>query len=614
MKQTVKKTIVPLLWSTALLFGLTDVHTYAEDAGEQEVIAVYKNEAGKQAISEAGSTLDNLTELQALSVSISDQALERLENNPNVEYIEKESSTSLMGRAAQWNVEAVHAPEAWADGYTGAGVKVAVIDSGVNADHPDLDIEKSISFVSDNAETTTVDESSPMDQAGHGTHVAGVIAANFGGERVYDQDVAGVAPDVELYSLKAIAKEEGSTLDIIEAINWCIENDIDIINLSVGSGEDTPLFEEAVNKAYESGILIVGASGNDGQGTDVRYPARYDSVVAVSSVDKQNELSSFSSFGPEVEFTAPGEPIVSTYEDSYATMGGTSQAAPHITGFLALLKQKHPDMTVAQLRDELRKYTIDLGETGRDEKFGYGFVDYSNYDGVPPEDVQNIELTEQNDGVTLQWDNPADSDFHKVNVYVNGKLSGETELPEYHFDRLGASQSVTLKTVDLKGNESDGVVYRNETELAERAAAIQDKLSENPDAVELWEIEAAEYAAEKLNDPAMEQLTSDLEAYKKSIGLKEFKSVQANPTKDFTVEFNTEINADSIGDQDVFVRHNGQFVEGVKVTLSESGKVLTIHAPEAGYSAGDYSLYISADVSGQNGQGLSNPVVMDFSL
>ena len=266
MNQTLRRGVTPVLIASALLFGTSDIHSTAAESTDQEVIVVYKNEEGKEAVETLSSQVDReLDSFDALSVTINAEGVEQLESNPNIDYVERASISGLLGEAAQWNVQSVNAPEAWEEGYTGKGIKVAVIDSGVNAGHNDLDIVKSVSFVDDDPATTTVNESSVVDQDGHGTHVAGVISANFGGDIVQGSDVAGVAPDVELYSLKAIATKEGNTLDIIEAIDWAIANDMDIINLSLGSGTHSELFEEAVDQAYEAGILVVGASGNDGR-------------------------------------------------------------------------------------------------------------------------------------------------------------------------------------------------------------------------------------------------------------------------------------------------------------------------------------------------------------
>ena len=305
-------------------------------------------------------------------------------------------------------------------------------------------------------------------------------------------------------------------------------------------------------------------------------------------------------------------------------MGGTSQAAPHVSGFLALLMQKNPDMTAAELRQELKKYTTDLGPVGRDEKFGYGFIDYAVYDDMPPGEVRGVQLTEQQeDSFTIAWSNPANADFQSVKVYLNGEYKGKTNEEFYKFDGLEASSDYTveIRTVDDSGNESEGIQLNVATQvdlftkqLAEQAAVIQDKLTNSPEQMNLWDVDSAELAIEQLDDPAMERLATDLKAYKQSIGLKTFDSVAMTPSKELTVRFNTAMDPESFQNRQVFVRNNGEFVNDIDVQLSEDGKALTISAPSGGYPSGDCSLYIDSGVKGSNGRGLGSPVVMKFNL
>lgn len=147
--------------------------------------------------------------------------------------------------------------------------------------------------------------------------------------------------------------------------------------MSLGTTSDSKILHEAVNKAYEQGVLLVAASGNDGNGKPVNYPAAYSSVVAVSATNEKNQLASFSTTGDEVEFSAPGTNITSTYLNQYyATGSGTSQATPHAAAMFALLKQRDPAETNVQLREEMRRNIVDLGTAGRDQQFGYGLIQY----------------------------------------------------------------------------------------------------------------------------------------------------------------------------------------------------------------------------------------------
>lgn len=311
---------------------------------------------------------------------------------------------------------------------------------------------------------TISNESSPFDNNGHGTHVAGIVGARIGGPTSGGREFAGVAPDASLYSLKVMDGEQGSILDVIEAIDWAIANDMDIINLSLGLSDHVQLLKDAVDRAYKAGILLVGAAGNDDVGFPVNYPAKYDSVIAVSSVDRGKTISSFSSTGAEVEFSAPGGGIASTYVaggiSTYAQMDGTSQATPHIAGFLALLKQKNPTKTAPELRVELRKYAEDLGVQGRDDLYGYGFINYTVLDETAPGNVSNFKTTgTESDSIIVSFTNPADADFSKTKLYLNGVFSGETAGDSFTFTSLNADTEyqITARTVDVNGNTSEGV-------------------------------------------------------------------------------------------------------------------------------------------------------------
>jgi subtilisin family serine protease len=438
----------------------------SEQNQETEVVVVYKNNSGKEKIlNQAITVLDQLVALNALKVTLTEASINDLKADPDIKYIERKANeeVELLGNPAQWNVEAVNAPDAWADGYTGQGIKVAIIDSGVSI-HSELpNVAARLSFVDDDP-TTTYNEASPDDHIGHGTHVAGIVGAKRDGGLIANADIVGVAPDVSLYSLKALGGETGSLYDVIEAIDWAINHDMDIINLSLGSPTHVQLLQDAVNRAYQAGILLVGAAGNDGVGTPVNYPAKYDSVIAVSSVDSYKRISDFSSTGPEVEFTAPGSSINSTYTGStysYANASGTSQATPHVAGFLALLMQKYPTMSASGLRVMLQKYADDLGNTGRDEYFGYGFINYLAFDDQAPAEVSSLRVNNTStNSITISWTNPYDQDFSKALIMVNGVKVGESTKTQNSFTIQNLKQAteyqITVKTVDTKGNVSTG--------------------------------------------------------------------------------------------------------------------------------------------------------------
>ena len=211
-------------------------------------------------------------------------------------------------------------------------------------------------------------ESDYMDYEGHGSAVAGVVGAvdnGFG--------VVGVAPEVELYSVRVMNESWGFLSDILEGINWSIENEMNIISMSFGTPTYSESLEYMLDKAYDSGIILVAASGNEAEG--VWYPAKYENVIAVGNTDESNQLAPSSNFGPEIELVAPGTNIVSTYlNDWYVLISGTSLSAPHVTGIVALILGRYPDLSVGEIREKLRRDAVDLGVVGRDDLFGFGLA------------------------------------------------------------------------------------------------------------------------------------------------------------------------------------------------------------------------------------------------
>lgn len=227
-----------------------------------------------------------------------------------------------------WGVDRIHATAAWPTG-KGLGIKVAILDTGIDLDHLDLqaNIKGHVNMISP--------LKSGNDDNGHGTHVAGTVAAvdNAIG-------VVGVGPEIYLYAVKVLSKTGSGWLsDLIEGLQWCINNKMQAVNMSLGAPADNQSFHDAIIKAYEAGIILVAAAGNNGTtGGSVDYPAKYPETIAVSAIGRDNTLAAFSSFGPEVDLAAPGVDIKSTYNNGYyKNLNGTSMAAPHMAGVAALV-------------------------------------------------------------------------------------------------------------------------------------------------------------------------------------------------------------------------------------------------------------------------------------
>lgn len=209
-----------------------------------------------------------------------------------------------------------------------------------------------------------------MDDNGHGTHVAGTIGALDN-----ELGVIGVAPQADIYAIKALDQYgNGSYSDIISGIEWAIDNNIDIINMSIGGTTKSKTLETAVNNAYNAGILLVASAGNNGydkKGT-ITYPAAYDSVIAVGAVDENNTRAYFSSVGRQLELMAPGVNVLSTVpNNSYASYSGTSMASPHIAGSAALLWEANPNLSNVEIRNLLNNSAIYLGDSF---EYGNGLV------------------------------------------------------------------------------------------------------------------------------------------------------------------------------------------------------------------------------------------------
>lgn len=221
-----------------------------------------------------------------------------------------------------WGIARVNAKGAWPV-TRGKGVKVAVVDTGIDHSHPDLKTAGGFNVI-------THDENY-MDDQGHGTHVAGTIAALDNGE-----GVVGVAPDVTLYGVKVLdANGSGTFASVVEGIQWTVEHKMDVANFSLGASQGSPELEAAVKAAAKAGVAVVCAAGNSGG--SVGYPAAYEDVLAISASSSQDKLAYFSSRGPQVDFIAPGVSIDSTYMGGgYDSLSGTSMACPHAAGLAAL--------------------------------------------------------------------------------------------------------------------------------------------------------------------------------------------------------------------------------------------------------------------------------------
>ena len=327
--------------------------------------------------------------IPVISAEVPERMLPILRAQKGVEYVELDSEVQALEQTLPWGVDRIDAEKVHPYDQ-GSGVKVAIIDTGIDLEHEDLHVAGNVTFVSGT--------SNGDDDNGHGTHVAGIVAAlnnNIG--------VVGVAPQVELYAVKVLnSKGSGYWSSVISGIDWAIDNDMDIINMSLGSSLGSTPLQQICDNAYSGrdnpdsppyDILIVAAAGNSGSSgstaDSVVYPARYSSVVAVGATDSSDRRASWSSTGSAVELAAPGASIYSTYYNNrYTTLSGTSMASPHVAGVAALvtasgIADSNSDGRINdEVRLRLQQTAHDLGTPGRDPQYGYGLVDA--YAAVPP--------------------------------------------------------------------------------------------------------------------------------------------------------------------------------------------------------------------------------------
>ncbi len=302
----------------------------------------------------------------------------------NVKYVEPdiefhatlEQATPIIG-----------APQTWDLGYTGKGIKVAIVDTGIDGTHPDLK-DRIVEFKDYVQGKTTA-----YDDFGHGTHVAGIIG---GDGAASNGKYKGVAPEVSFISVKVLGKDgSGSLNNILAGINYAAKTDARIISLSLGSNQHSQAMDDAIHNAVAAGKIVVCAAGNSGPNArTIGCPADSPDALTVGATDKNDNIASFSSRGPNRDGTikpdvsAPGKDIVSTraagtndgkaIDNYYLSMSGTSMATPMVSGAIALLLEKKPDLTPAQVKDIMEKTAKPLGSGVPNSNYGYGRISIIN--------------------------------------------------------------------------------------------------------------------------------------------------------------------------------------------------------------------------------------------
>lgn len=326
--------------SAAEAASATPAELKAEVADGQLRMIVVREEQGQPDVA-----VINMTNEKQL-----DQTLNALNNDPSVISIDVDKKVNLLESVSissavatavnaynQWNYTALQLQQFHAH-TNGDGILVAVIDSGVNRTGTDLN---GLNQVLDGCDwvtspTNVCRGTGVVDENGHGTHVAGIIAAQDDGE-----GIIGVAPRSQILPLRVLdANGSGYLSDISAAVDYAVRNNAEVINMSLGGTTDYYLIEDAIDRAVAAGVVVVAAAGNSGPNNVVpSYPAAYDNVIAVAATDSNGTIASYSNQGAYVDIAAPGSAIISTYPNGYASLSGTSMASPHIAGVVAMMLQ-----------------------------------------------------------------------------------------------------------------------------------------------------------------------------------------------------------------------------------------------------------------------------------
>jgi subtilisin family serine protease len=280
-----------------------------------------------------------------------------------------------------YNMDKINAPEAWPCAEGGKGIVIAILDTGADSDHPDLQANLVAGAYAYGSSTE--------DDQGHGTHVSGVSAgvANNGG-------ILGVAPRASIMPVKVLNYQgSGTWTAIANGIIWAADHGAKVINMSLGGTSDTDTVHNAVIYAYNKSVAIIASAGNCGDSSypyngcssmnQTAYPAAYPEVLAVAATDASDVRASFSTQGSYVDVSAPGVAIYSSYPWYYDNglfryLDGTSQAAPHVTGLAALIRKLHPTWTVSQVYAHIIATVDDVGPVGFDNGTGYGRINAQN--------------------------------------------------------------------------------------------------------------------------------------------------------------------------------------------------------------------------------------------
>lgn len=255
------------------------------------------------------------------------------------------------GASVPWGIRQIKSPEAWKE-TRGSRVRIGVVDTGVDYLHPDLRgrVSRGVNLL----DRLML----PADDNGHGTHIAGTIAASNS-----ESGIVGVAPQAIIHPVKAFDHNGTAYVsDIVLGIDWCVRNRMHIINMSFGMKNRSKSLHDAVRNANRAGIVVVASSGNEGKQAGIDYPARFSQVISVGATTQHKKIAPFSNRGKSIDLYAPGDKIKSTWpQHKYMELSGTSMATSHVSGVIALMLGVRPGLTPSEIKAVLQKTSNPVG-------------------------------------------------------------------------------------------------------------------------------------------------------------------------------------------------------------------------------------------------------------
>ena len=450
--QKLFQSILPIVLLLTFLPIQQPEAVFAEETPKADGVIVKYIETNDEPIS------DLIEEVDIPKGETTDKLIEKLEDQKKVEYAEPNYLFKKMGSPSdpiftdQWHHKKIGTKAAWKKTMGSKEVVVAIIDDGIDRDHEDLKgkIYKGYDAVRERKNI--------LPEGEHGTHVAGIIASSanngVGG--------TGVAPNIKIMPINVFDGLYAGTVDIIEAIHYAVKNGADIINMSLGDTYYSKALNNAVQEANKKGVLLIAASGNEGdlkKSNKRVYPAAFSHVISVGATTSKDKRATYSNYDSSVDITAPGDKILSTFpNNNYAYMSGTSMATPVVTGVAALIWSNEPKLSKSAVEYRLYDSAVDLGIKGKDVYYGNGRVNAQK--ALEMKTLSKPTVTNISDKDTkIKGKLPSTFTTGTVSIYnskktlATVKINGEKTFSA-SIGKQKAGQKLYIRVVDKTGNKS----------------------------------------------------------------------------------------------------------------------------------------------------------------